>query len=153
MAQFLCKANWAKVPKFEFSLPMTRNREEAFRQPQPPVLKNCRVLVVDDLPVIRTMLAEQLSLAGMLCDTASGGHEALAQMMDAKENGILYDMIIIDYLMPGMNGEMLARAINDEPAFRNICLVMLTAAGNHFDGRRFRGKGFSAYMCETRARC
>lgn len=135
-----------KGSKFEFSLPMTRNREETFRQPQPPALKDCRVLVVDDLPVIRTMLAEQLSLAGMICDTASGGHDALSQMMEAKENGVFYDMIIIDYLMPGMNGEMLARAISDEPAFRDICLVMLTAAGNPLMGDDFAEKGFSAYI-------
>lgn len=135
-----------KGSTFSFSLPMTRNREDVFTQAQPPILKNCRVLVVDDLPVIRTMLGEQLSLAGMICDTASGGHDALLKMMEAKENGIKYDMMIIDYLMPGMNGEMLARAINDEPAFRDICLVMLTAAGNPLLGDDFAEKGFSAYI-------
>jgi CheY-like chemotaxis protein len=48
--------------------------------------------------------------------------------------------------MPGMNGEMLARAINDEPEFRDICLIMLTAAGNPLLGDDFAEKGFSAYI-------
>lgn len=133
---------------FAFSLPMTRNREEHFVQPKPPVLKDRRILVVDDLPVIRTMLCEQLTLAGMVCDNAASGHAALAQMIEARDNGRLYDMIVIDYLMPGMNGEMLARAINDEPAFRDICLIMLTAAGNPLMGDDFAEKGFSAYIAK-----
>lgn len=135
-----------KGSKFEFYLPMTRNREEIFVQPKPPVLKDCRVLVVDDLPVIRTMLCQQLILAGMRCDSVDSGHAVLNRLVEAKENGITYDILIIDYLMPGMNGEMLARAINDEPAFRDICLVMLTAAGNPLLGDDFAEKGFSAYI-------
>jgi len=135
-----------KGSKFEFSLPMTRNREEIFVHPYPPILQGTRILIVDDLPILRTMLSEQLSLAGIHCDTASGGHEALSKLMEAKESGELYDIIIIDYLMPGINGEMLARAINDEPDFRNICLIMLTAAGNPLIGDDFAEKGFSAYI-------
>lgn len=135
-----------KGSKFEFSLPMTRNREEIFAYPFPTALKETRMLIVDDLPIICTMLSEQLSMAGIRCDTASSGHEALIKLMEAKHKNIQYDMIIIDYLMPGMNGEMLARAINDEPDFRNICLVMLTAAGNPLIGDDFAEKGFSAYI-------
>lgn len=135
-----------KGSKFEFYLPMTRNREERFIQPKPPILKNCRVLVVDDLPVIRTMLCQQLALAGMICDSADSGHSVLNKLIEARDNGIEYDILVIDYLMPGMNGEMLARAINDEPSFRNICLVMLTAAGNPLLGDDFAEKGFSAYI-------
>ncbi|PZQ46649.1 MAG: hypothetical protein DI551_04675 [Micavibrio aeruginosavorus] len=132
--------------KFEFFLPMTRNREETFTQPKPAILKDRRILIVDDLPVIRHMLREQLSLAGMICDVADSGHEALIHLTKARDNDKLYDMIIIDYLMPGMNGEMLARAINDEQDFRNICLIMLTAAGNPLIGDDYAEKGFSAYI-------
>lgn len=136
----------SKGSVFEFTLPMTRNREEVYVQPQPPILKDRRVMIVDDLPVIRTMVMEQLSGAGMICDSAENGHEALAKLVEARDDGKLYDIIIIDYLMPGMNGEMLARAINDEPAFRDICLIMLTAAGNPMVTDEYAEKGFSAYM-------
>ncbi len=146
--QITVSSTVSKGSKFEFSLPMTRNREEIAYHPYPPILKNTRVLIVDDLPIIRAILSEQLSLAEIQCDTASSGHEALIKLMEAKNNNTLYDMIIIDYLMPGMNGEMLARAINDEPDFRNICLVMLTAAGNPLIGDSFAEKGFSAYIAK-----
>lgn len=135
-----------KGSTFTFDLPLTRNTQETFEQPKPPILKGRRVLVVDDLPVICTLLCEQLSMAGMICEVASDGQEALARLHDAKRRGITYDMMIIDYLMPGMNGETLARAICDEPSFRDICLIMLTAAGNPIVGDDYAEKGFSAYI-------
>jgi len=144
--QITLQSELGKGSTFEFTLPMTRNQQEIFVQPRPPVLKDLRLLIVDDLPVIRTMLSEQLSNAGIICDTASSGHEALEKLVKARDNGKIYDMAIIDYLMPGMNGEMLARAINDEPDFRDICLVMLTAAGNPIVGDDYAEKGFSAYI-------
>lgn len=131
---------------FTFDLPLTRNTQEAFEQPKPPVLTGRRVLVVDDLPVICTLLCEQLSMAGMICEAVNSGQEALVRLHDAKSRGITYDMMVIDYLMPGMNGEMLARAICDEPSFRDICLIMLTAAGNPIVGDDYAEKGFSAYI-------
>lgn len=131
---------------FTFFVPMTRNREEIYVQPTPPVLSGKHILVVDDLSLIRDLLNEQLTMAGMKCDTVASGQEALLKMVDEKEKGRVYDMIIIDYLMPGMNGEMLARSISDEASFRDICLVMLTAAGNPIVGDDFAEKGFSAYI-------
>ncbi len=131
---------------FSFNLPLERNKNEAFTYPEPPILQNRRVLIVDDLPVIREILTEQLGMAGMVCDTAASGHEALEKMVSSRDEGILYDMMIIDYLMPGMNGEMLARAINDEPDFRHICLIMLTAAGNPLASDALTENGFSAYI-------
>lgn len=131
---------------FRVRLPLTRNLEEISLLPHPPILKDLKILVVEDLEVVRTMLAEQLGAAGMLCDVAEGGHQALAKMVEARDNGRNYDIVIIDYLMPGMNGEMLARAINDEESFRGCCLIMLTSAGNPIVGDDYAEKGFSAYI-------
>lgn len=134
-----------KGSAFKFYLPLTKNSTDIVEQPKPPILKNRSVLIVDDLPVIGTILCEQLSMAGMICDTAANGQEALVKLQEAKSVGRIYDMMIIDYLMPGMNGDMLARAICDEPDFRDICLIMLTAAGNPIAGDVAK-KGFSAYL-------
>ncbi len=130
---------------FKFYLPLLRNNTEIMEDAKPPILKNLSILIVDDLPVISTILCEQLSMAGMICDRAGNGQEALVKLQEAKATGRIYDIMIIDYLMPGMNGEALARAICDEPAFRDICLIMLTAAGNPVVGDAAQ-KGFSAYL-------
>tara|TARA_B100001989_G_scaffold253229_1_gene239034 strand:- start:411 stop:4022 length:3612 start_codon:yes stop_codon:yes gene_type:complete len=133
---------------FWFTIPFTRNDQEVYEQPKPPALKGLRILVVDDLPVIRQLLIEQLTMAGMRCEIASNGHQVLEMMQDANFENDPYKMVIIDYLMPEMNGEMLAEAIKDYEDFRETCLVMLTAAGNPLGDDLFVEKGFSAYIAK-----
>lgn len=132
--------------RFWFTLPIKRNADEVYERLMPPSLKDIRVLIVDDLFVIRQLVSEQLSLSGMRCDVASSGAEALEKMKSAYEVGAPYQIVIIDYLMPEMNGEMLARVINDHENLREACLVMLTAAGNPLADDHFAEKGFSAYI-------
>ena len=131
---------------FSFTLTFKRNKEHVHTKPRPLILEHVRILVVDDLPVIRLLLKEQLTEAGMVCDVAASGEEALMKMRQAATEGRPYDIVVIDYLMPQMNGEMLARAIKDEKALESACLIMLTAAGNAENYEKFAMRGFSAYM-------
>ncbi|MEM9987974.1 MAG: response regulator, partial [Pseudomonadota bacterium] len=133
---------------FWFTLSLPRNRSESHIQPKPPALKGVRVLVVDDLLVIRKIGTEILKSAGMRCDAVESGEEALEQLQKAQEEGDPYKIAVLDYLMPGMNGEMLASAINDHDELRETCLVMLTAAGNPLADDEFAKKGFSGYIAK-----
>lgn len=138
-----------KGSTFTFTLPLTRNAKETQAPIRPPVLKDVKVLIVDDLPVIHTLMTEQLTFAGMRCATCFSGEEALETMHEAAAMSDPYKMVIIDYLLPGMNGEMLARAINDEPAFANTCLIMLTSAGTpSMTSDNLARKGFSSYIAK-----
>lgn len=131
---------------FSFTLTLKRNKEHIHAKPRPLILEHVRILVVDDLPVIRLLLKEQLTEAGMNCDAAGSGEEALMKMRQAVTEGRPYDIVLIDYLMPQMNGEMLACAIKDEKTLASACLIMLTAAGNAENYEKFAMRGFSAYM-------
>ncbi len=135
-----------KGTQFSFMLSLKRNSQEVQILPSLPVLHGIKVLIVDDLPVIRTLVREQLTDANVRCDTAISGEEALNMLTSAHQDNDPYDMAILDYLMPEMNGEMLACAINDYPELRNLCLVMLTGAGNPLADEDFVSKGFSAYI-------
>lgn len=104
------------------------------------------MLVVDDLPVIRTLLNEQFSLAGMDCTVCASGEEALEKMRQAYEQKRPYDLAVIDYVMEGMNGDDLAEKIKADPDLEKTCLVMLTAAGNPIHRHSFINRGFSAYI-------
>jgi PAS domain S-box-containing protein len=137
-----------KGSSFEFYVVLKRNTQETFEPVRPPVLKNVRVLAVDDLPIIRTIMKEQLSMAGMVCDIADDAQEALSMLQAAQKSGDPYKIAILDYLMPDMNGDMLARLINDEPDLRKTCLVMLSAAGSPVIGDDVYKKGFSAYIAK-----
>ena len=135
-----------KGSTFWFTLPATRNEQEGITQPRPPILQDLRILVVDDLPIVRQLIQELLTSSGMRCDAAEDGKTALQMMKDAHAEKDPYDIAIIDYLMPNMNGEMLSSAINDYADLRDACLIMLTAAGNPLADDAFAEKGFSAYI-------
>lgn len=132
--------------EFIFRIPMKRNREEAYTYPRPPVLSNRRVLIVDDIPVIRTVVSEILTMAGMVCDVAANGKDALRKMAVSEQKGQKYDIVLIDYLMPDMNGDRLAETIHQNPHYSDICLIMLTAAGNPPTSETMNKYGFSAYI-------
>lgn len=133
---------------FTVTIPFERNSTLPRLQAKPPILKGVKAIVVDDLPIMRKVVTEQLINAGMRIDSASSGEEALRMIKEAQDKGQPYQIGIIDYLMPEMNGEMLASAIYDNPAFREMCLIMLSAAGNPVASQHFAEKGFSAYIAK-----
>ncbi|HEX8443327.1 MAG TPA: ATP-binding protein [Allosphingosinicella sp.] len=67
--------------------------------------ENASVLVVDDEPEVRRVLAETLQELGHRVTTASNGQEALAQLEAGS-----FDLLMLDFAMPGMNGAQVAEA-------------------------------------------
>ncbi len=90
-------------------------------QDRKPVL-----MLVDDQPRNSRLLQAQLGAQHFAFMVAQSGEEALAQLRDH-----LPDLIILDYMMPGMNGQQVAVALKREPRTRNIPLIMLTALSDH----------------------
>lgn len=131
---------------FEFSLPLKRNRQEYLESFTAPALKNVRVLIVDDLDIVRTTLEEQLEHAGMICTIVSNAHEALETLNHAADEKTSFDMAIVDYLMPDMNGENLAKIIKSTEKLQDICLIMLTAAGTTSPVNQSTQSSFSAFL-------
>lgn len=131
---------------FWFEVPLKRNLDKPPLSLKSSILQDIRVLVVDDLPVIREILTEQLSEAGMSVSSAENGAEALRMMRMAASHNEPFDLVILDYLMPGMNGSELAGIIQSEEALKSACLIMLTAAGNPLADEGFSAHGFSAYI-------
>lgn len=131
---------------FWLRIPFKRNTQEALETPTYDILKDIRILIVDDLMIIREMVKEQLRAKDIRCEDSTSGKEALEKMKRAYEEKDPYHIIIIDYLMPEMNGETLARAIKDDETLAKTCLIMLTAAGNPLADGKFSERGFSAYI-------
>lgn len=92
--------------------------------PRPPVVVG-RVLVVDDLPENRTLLQRRLQLMGHTTRLASGGEEALHVL--ANES---VDLVLLDVLMPGMDGLEVLQRIRQDPLTRDLPVVMLSAMDN-----------------------
>jgi CheY-like chemotaxis protein len=81
-----------------------------------------RILVVDDDPDILQLIAVLLRSEGYLIDTATGGEECLEQT--AKNPP---DLIILDIMMPKMNGAQVARKLKANPTTDAIPIIFLTA--------------------------
>jgi len=114
--------------------------------PQLESLENVRVLIVDDNASNRRILSHQRNSWGMVHDEAESGLRALELMKAAAAQGRNYDLAILDFLMPGMDGFELAEAINADSDISRVRTVLLTPAGERGDGVRSRNAGISAYL-------
>lgn len=81
-----------------------------------------RVLVVDDSATVRKVVDKALSDAGYVVDLASDGVEALERL-----TANIADLVLIDFIMPKMNGFQLAQAIRANEAWKNIALVLMSS--------------------------
>lgn len=81
-----------------------------------------RVLIVDDEPSIRQLVATLLTLEGFGVTTASDGRAALEQIVDAAP-----DVVISDVRMPHMNGYELLTAIRANPALGAVRFILLAS--------------------------
>ncbi len=84
-----------------------------------------KVLVVDDEKLIVKGIRFSLEQDGMEVDCAYDGEEALAKATDNA-----YDMILLDVMLPKMDGFNVCQRIRD---FSNVPIVMLTAKGDDMD--------------------
>jgi len=81
-----------------------------------------RILVVDDVDYNRDILARLLARDGHEAFTASGGAEALRLLLEAP-----FDLVLLDVMMPDVDGIQVMEAIHRDPALRRIPVVMLSA--------------------------
>ena len=72
-------------------------------------------MVVDDNATNRRILEEQLTALGMIVTTADGAQAALTELWRARAEATPFDLIIMDYHMPEMDGLQLAERMRDLP--------------------------------------
>jgi len=131
---------------FWFTLPLSLDtRDSAPLLPQSD-LEGVHVLIVEDNQINCHVLLEQLSSWGMQGCAYPTGREAMRALREAQAAGVPYQIAILDYYLPDMDGESMGRMIKDDPALRDTVLVMLTSVGQRGDAKRFSEAGFSAYL-------
>jgi len=109
-------------------------------------LNKLHVLIVDDNETNRKILSHQLGSWGMVHHESDSGLGALALLRHAAAQNSPYDLAILDFMMPGMDGFELARKIKSDPTLRETRLVMLTSHGLRGDGAIAREAGVAAYL-------
>lgn len=112
------------------------------------LLKNMRILLVEDNELNREIATEILNDAGLLVETASNGKEAVQIMYNAKPN--YYKVILMDIQMPVMNGLEAARAIRMIPDDRinGIPIIAMTANAFEEDKKKSFEVGMNAHIAK-----
>jgi PAS domain S-box-containing protein len=92
-------------------------------------LRGTRALIVDDNAYAREVLAEMASALGLQADTAVDGLDALRKVEVADARDAPYDLLLLDWKMPGMDGIECARALSQRASQRHPTppVLMLTA--------------------------
>ena len=98
--------------------------------PEPQVLQNLAVLVVDDNATNRWIFKETLSNWGMRPKLVEGATPALAELRQAIAAGTPYPLILLDAMMPDVDGFSLAEQIQQQKLLANGTMIMLSSAGN-----------------------
>jgi len=124
---------------FRFTVPYAPALAEPTLLPSHVELRGLKVAAVDDTATNRRVLEAYLGSWGMRVSSYAGGAEALEAMHRAAETGEPFDIAILDFNMPHMDGVELARRIVAAPALRNVRLVMLTSSGTGHAAAREAG--------------
>jgi signal transduction histidine kinase/CheY-like chemotaxis protein len=102
-------------------------------------LRGLRVLVVDDSATSRHIVHSYIVSWGMRNGSVADGQSALSLLRAAAEAGDPYDVAVMDLVMPGMDGNDLARAMAADPAIAATKLVLLTAFDYRLEDLAMRG--------------
>ena len=113
------------------------------------------VLIVEDEPDIRSLIVHHLEREGYRCRTAASGGEALARVRASVP-----DLLVLDLMLPGMDGLEVCRRLRADPATAALPIIMLTAKADVVDrvvglevgADDYLGKPFSTKELVARAR-
>ncbi|MDP6673799.1 MAG: response regulator, partial [Gammaproteobacteria bacterium] len=105
-----------------------------------------RILIVDDNATNREILEHQLKAWGITTDSVEDGPSALHELACAVDDGSPYQLAILDWHMPKMDGLMLANKISSDPKICATKMIMLTSAAATDGGRAMTAAGVAAHM-------
>jgi signal transduction histidine kinase/CheY-like chemotaxis protein/ligand-binding sensor domain-containing protein len=131
---------------FWFTLYLRVDAEAQQEEPQPASLQGVKLLIVDDNEVNRRIVEERVASWGVRSESCESGELALVALREAARYGDRFDMAVIDYQMPEMDGEVLGREVKADQDINETILVMLTSVGRQGDARRMQDAGFAGYL-------
>ncbi|NRB09179.1 MAG: response regulator [Richelia sp.] len=101
------------------------------------------VLIVEDSITQREMITDLLKASGLTVSHACDGEEALETIQSIPP-----DLVVLDIVMPRMNGYEVCRRLKSDPKTQNVPVVMCSSKGEEFD--RYWGikQGADAYIAK-----
>lgn len=114
----------------------------------PTELQGIRILCVDDNAINREIIKRRAGSLQIQCDVAMNAAEALSKLEKASNEKKPYALVLVDYIMPGMDGFELIQIMRRLNEIANIPVIMLTPLGATFGLDEMKKLGIS--MCITK---
>ncbi|MEM6705169.1 MAG: response regulator [Acidobacteriota bacterium] len=118
----------------------------AHGEERPERLPGKHVLVVDDIQVNRVIFRETLRRWGMEVEEAADAAAGLQMLRDRALAGRPFDVALIDYMMPAMDGIALGQLIARDPDLRTTRRLLATSAAGRGEAAKAQDAGFDAYL-------
>jgi signal transduction histidine kinase/DNA-binding response OmpR family regulator len=112
----------------------------------PLALRGLAALIVDDNATNRHILLEQLICWGMRPTAVESGPAALTELRNAAAAGEPYHLVLLDAMMPEMDGFTLAEEVRRQPDLAGLTIMMLSSADHQGDAGRCKRLGLAAYL-------
>ncbi|MBF0224757.1 MAG: response regulator [Desulfobacterales bacterium] len=137
-----------KGSKFWFTAVFKKTKELSQEQDLiiPDDIKQKRVLVVDDNLLTLESISLYLKLWGIRFEVSSSGEYALILLKKAYKDNDPFELVLIDHIMPNMDGETLCTKIKSDISLKNTDLVIITPSGLKRDLPRMKKIGFLSYL-------
>ncbi|ABA20132.1 response regulator transcription factor [Anabaena sp. FACHB-709] len=101
------------------------------------------VLIVEDSLAQREMITDLLKASGLTVTHATDGLEALEAIKEEPP-----DLVVLDIVMPKMNGYEVCRRLKSDPKTQNVPVVMCSSKGEEFDRYWGMKQGADAYIAK-----
>jgi CheY-like chemotaxis protein len=135
--------------QFFFTASFEESRAQEQEQPlqTPPAdLEGLSVLVIDDNAANRMILREMLSRWGARVTEAEDGPRGLSKLENAHKSSKPYRLVLLDRLMPDMDGYEVVERIRSTPTISGVTIMMLTSDNQSGDIARARELGIEHYL-------
>lgn len=132
---------------FWFTAQFEKQTKEQHDILEAPVdMRSKRILVVDDNNTNLEIVTNYMRIWQFSFEICNEPLLVMDLLKKAIEDGKPYSMAILDYMMPGINGEELGKAIKADPVLKDTQLIMFTSFSQRGDAARLEDVGFAAYL-------
>jgi CheY-like chemotaxis protein len=109
-------------------------------------LSGVRALVIDDIALNCRIAIGQLGQHGIFGDHETNPREGLRRLAEAHNRRQPYDLLILDYQMPGMDGLKVAQLIRSKPAFKRLKIIVQSSVDTAEVKEAFLEAGITAFL-------
>jgi two-component system, sensor histidine kinase and response regulator len=140
----------SKGSRFWFTVQLPPAKNQWPQQTGAPInteaLRDKKVLVIDDNSTNRLLLVRWLEQYGAIVDEAEDGLMGLSQLRAVQENGAEYEVVLLDMMMPDLDGIGVARKMREENLSQGSLLMILSSADRYVSIREMEALNIKRSM-------